>query len=50
MVNEHIVSKAAIVGMMVLDLDAMVGGKLFEGNFCLDRFFQWQRFMKMNVS
>ena len=36
--DEHIVSEAAIVGMVVLDGDKMIGGKLFESLLCLDCF------------
>ncbi len=38
MANKHIVSKAAIVGMVVFDGDKMVGGALFESLLCLDCF------------
>ena len=36
MVDDRVVSKAAIVGMVVFDGDKMVGGKLFESLFCFD--------------
>ena len=37
-VDECIVSKAAIVGMVVFNGDTMVGGKLLESLLCLDCF------------
>ncbi len=37
-VNECIVSEAAIVSMVVFNGDNMVGGKLFKSLFCLDSF------------
>jgi hypothetical protein len=33
---EHTVSKATIVAMVVLNAHAVLGGKLFEGMFCVD--------------
>jgi hypothetical protein len=37
-VDEGIVGEAAVVGVVVLNIDKMVGGELFEGEFGLDGF------------
>ena len=37
-VNEGVVGEAAIVGVIMFDVDEMVGGELFECEFGLDGF------------
>ena len=37
MVNECVVCESAMVSTVLFDLNAMMGGKFFECNFCLKR-------------
>ena len=34
MVNEHVVSKEVAVSVILFNLNAIAGGKVFEGDFC----------------
>ena len=37
MIYERVVGEASVVSMIVFDVDEIVGGDLFESQFCLDR-------------
>ena len=49
MVNECVVSKLAIVCMVLLDIDAMMGCKFFERDFCMHFFFQQEGLLEMEI-
>ena len=50
MLLEGVVSKPAIVAMIVFDLDAMVGRESLESHLALDCLFACQLLHQMNVS
>ncbi len=48
--NECVVSKAAVVCLILLDFDGMASSELFEGLLGLDRFVSGKRLLQMDVS